>query len=161
MKGVHPDKGRANRKRSSLRDTARCPAEAEPECRGRNPWLRNDGPNASEPIGSPVRIDVMAEPLVSRRRQHAPRKCSTKAAAHITGETGTARREGNATNVGDLDRCNWRLQPRAQGRKPRSGGRREVGRVRSTSEGGESRWREGALLDEANLARKERGLWQH
>jgi len=35
MKGVHPDKGRANRKRGSLRDTARCPAEAEPECRGR------------------------------------------------------------------------------------------------------------------------------
>jgi hypothetical protein len=59
------------------------------------------------------------------------------------------------------DRRSWRLQPRAQGRKPRRVGRREVGRVRSTGEGGESRWREGALLDEANLARKERGLWQH
>ena len=103
----------------------------------------------------------MAEPLVSRRRQHATRRCSTDAAAHITGETGTARREENVTNVGDLDRCNWRLQPRAQGRKPRHVGRREVGRVRSTCEGGEGRRKEGALLDEANLARKERGLWQH
>lgn len=103
----------------------------------------------------------MAEPLLPRRRQNALRRSSTEAAAHITGETGTARREGNVTNVGDLDRCDWRLQPRAQGRKPRLMGRREVGRVRSTNEGGESRWREGALLDEANLARKERGLWQH
>src|SRR6266511_4761255 len=36
--------------------------------------------------------------------------------------------------------------------------RRGVGRVRITDEGGESRWREGALLEDATSARKELGI---
>jgi hypothetical protein len=49
----------------------------------------------------------------------------------------------------------------AQGREPRREGWRGIGWVRSTDEGGESRWREGALLDDATGAGKERGLWRH
>ena len=38
-----------------------------------------------------------------------------------------------------------------QGREPRTRAGRGVGRGRSTREGGESRWREGPLLDDASL----------
>jgi len=46
-------------------------------------------------------------------------------------------------------------------RQPRQRVGREVGRVHGTGEGGESRWRNGALLDDVAIAVKERGLWQH
>ena len=104
---------------------------------------------------------VVAEPLDGWRKQNVPAKCSTGAPARTPGVAGTARREGKTLNVGDLDRSGWRPQPEAQGRKPRPWGRRGVGGVRSTCEGGESRWREGALLDGAYRAAKERGLWRH
>ena len=161
MKGDHPEKNRANRKRGSLRDAVRYPAEAEPESRGRNTRLRNSGPNASEPRGSPVRTVVTAEPLQPGRRQHAARRCSINASLRLTGVTGTARCEGKALNVGGLDQRGRQPQPQAQGRKPRLAGWREVGWVRSTREGGESHWREGALLDEAFPAGKEWRLWRH
>src|SRR6266511_1109384 len=45
---------------------------------------------------------------------------------------------------------------KAASRGARAG--RGVGRVRSTDEGGESRWREGALLEDATSARKELGI---
>src|SRR5215212_3371376 len=77
------------------------------------------------------------------------------------GEAGAARCEGSALNTGDLDRRGQQPRPGVQGRKLRPPGRRGVGRVRSTGEGGETHWREGALPDEANRARKERGLWRH
>ena len=102
----------------------------------------------------------MAEPLEPWRRQHATGRRSTKALLRITGVIGAARREGKALNVGDLDRSGRRPRPQLQGRKPRAEGRREVGWVRSTSEGGENRWREGALLDGATSAGKERRLWE-
>jgi len=61
-----------------------------------------------------------------------------------------------------------RPRPRSQSgngwRKAASRGQplgRGVGRVHSTDEGGESRWREGALLDGATPAGKERRLWRH
>jgi hypothetical protein len=46
-------------------------------------------------------------------------------------------------------------------RQPRPRVGREVGRVHGTDEGGESRWRDGALLDDVAGAVKERGLWRH
>ena len=103
----------------------------------------------------------MAEPLSTWRRQHAVGRSSTGAPQRITGVTGTARREGRALNVGDLDRCD---DGRNAGHKAASRGAeagRGVGWVRSTCEGDESRWREGALLDDATRAGKEGRLWRH
>jgi hypothetical protein len=116
---------------------------------------------AVNPRRSLVRTDVMAEPLSTWRRQHAVGRSSTGAPPRITGVTGTARREGRTLNVGDLD---WRDDGCNSGYKaagPRSWGQRGVGWVRSTCEGDESRWREGALLDDATYAGKEGRLWQH
>jgi hypothetical protein len=52
-------------------------------------------------------------------------------------------------------------ETRAQGASQGPRAWREVGRVHGTSEGGESRWRDGALLEDATFAVKEGGLWEH
>lgn len=85
---------------------------------------------------------------------------SKSTAMHSPGVSGAARRDGKTLNAGDLVWSGWRPQPPVQGREPRREDRRGVGWVRSTREGGESRWREGALLEDATLAGKEWGLWQ-
>lgn len=128
---------------------------------GGNPRLRRDGPQREANPDVASRVSGEAEPLFIRRRQYVSGRCSMDAPTRSSGVAGAARREGKALNTGDLDRSGWQPQPSAQGRKPRREGRRGVGRVRSTGEGGESRWREGALLDDATPAGKERRLWQH
>jgi hypothetical protein len=79
------------------------------------------------------------------RRQHASSVSSKTTTMRSPGVAGAARRDRKALNTGDLDRRGWLPRPSAQGREPRRKGRRGVGWVRSTDEGGESRWREGAL----------------
>jgi hypothetical protein len=101
-----------------------------------------------------------AEPLQSWRRQHTPGRSSTKAPVRSSGVAGTARRERNALNVGDLVASGWQPHPTEQDRKSRREGRRGVGGVHGTDEGGESRWRDGASLEEASEAGKEGRLWQ-
>src|SRR5713101_1915203 len=77
------------------------------------------------------------------------------------GVSGTARRDRNALNAGGLAWRGSQPRPDAQGRKPRWPGQARSRTVRSTGEGGESRWREGALLEEATPAGKDRRLWRH
>ena len=128
---------------------------------GCNPRLRSDGPQRTvNPDVASLEIGE-AEPLEFGRRQHVSLVSSKITTTHFPGVAGAARHEGKALNAGDLARCGWRPQPSVQGREPRRGGRRGVGWVRSTCEGGESRWREGALLDDATDAGKEWGLWRH
>src|SRR5215813_5808020 len=92
----------------------------------------------------------------STRRE---RSCSTQAPTRTTGVSGTARREGKALNVGDLDRSEWQSQPRAQGCQAQAPGRRGVGRVHGTCEDRETGLRDGALPDDATPAAKEWRLW--
>ena len=127
----------------------------------RNPRLRSDGPQRTANPGVASSVKGEAEPLGESAKAVRDGKFSTRAPSRSPGVAGVARRDRNALNVGDLAWCGRQPQLIAQGRKPRRSGRRGVGRVRSTDEGGESRWREGALLDAVTDAGKERRLWQH
>ena len=118
------------------------------------------GRNASEPTDSLEK--TMVRPSLWRGGEgNTGWEESVQAPVCSPGVIGTARREGKALNTGDLDRRG--LQPRtvAQGVSRGQGAGPGVGWVRSTEEGDESRWREGALLEEATAAGKERRLWRH
>ena len=127
---------------------------------GCNLGLRSNGPNVSEPRRSLVKEIGEAEPLEKRRRQNRPARVGKGTGLLTRGSRdGTLRRVKVEHGRSRLDRV--ATETGAQGASRGQWAGREVGRVRSTGEGGESRSREGALLDDATTAVKERGLWRH
>jgi hypothetical protein len=112
------------------------------------------GRNMSEPRCSPVRIIGEAEPLERRRRQHRPASVGKSTGLLTRGSRdGTSRREGAEHGRPRSERVATATE--AQGASQGQGAERGVGRVHGTDEGGESRWRDGALLDDATTAAKE------
>jgi hypothetical protein len=112
------------------------------------------GRNMTEPMCSLVKGTGGAEPLESWRRQNRPvivGKCTgllTRGSRDGTSgresaEHGRPRSERVATAT-----C-------GQGASRDGGAGRGVGRVHCTCEGGENRWRDGALLDDATTAAKD------
>lgn len=161
MKGAHPINSREVGSQAPCERSRGLQQKRGRKAMGCNPWLRSGGPQRTANPDVASSINGEAEPLGEWAKAACDGKDSTRAPSHSPGVAGAARRDRNALNTGDLDRCGWQPQPTAQGRKPRRADRRGVGRVRSTDEGGENRRREGALLDDATPAGKERRLWQH
>jgi hypothetical protein len=108
----------------------------------------------SEPRCSLVKGDGEAEPLVSGRRQHRPVIVGKGTGLLTRGSRdGTSGREGVEHGRPRPERiatATWD-QGASQGQVARRG----VGRVHGTDEGGESRRRDGALLDDATTAVKD------
>jgi hypothetical protein len=122
--------------------------------------LRSSGPNVSEPRRSLVKEIGEAEPLEKRRRQNRPARVGKGTGLLTRGSRdGTLRRVNVEHGRSRPDRMATETEGQGASRGQRAG--REVGRVRSTCDGGESHSREGALLDDATTAVKERGLWRH
>jgi hypothetical protein len=107
-----------------------------------------------------VKGDGEAEPLGSWRRQNGPVIVGKRTGLLTRGSRdGTSGREDAEHGRSRSERV--ATATKAQGGSRGRGAGREVGRVHGTDEGGESRWRDGALLDDATSAAKERGLWEH
>jgi hypothetical protein len=126
------------------------------------------GRNVSEPMSSLVKRNGEAEPLGRWRntlaqgsvRQHGPIRVGRCVGLLARGSRdGTPRREDAEHGRPRSERVATATE--AQDASQGQGAGRGVGRVHCTREGGESRWREGALLDDASSAGKERGLWEH
>lgn len=101
-----------------------------------------------------------AELLERQRRQHRPARVGKSTGLLTRGiRDGTPRREDAEHGRPRLERV--ATATKAQGASQGRGAGRGVGRVHCTWEGGESRWRDGALLDDATSAGKEGGLWRH
>lgn len=112
------------------------------------------GRNMSEPGRSLVKGIGEAEPLERRRRQHRPASVGAGTGLLTRGSRdGTSRRASAEHGRPRSERVATAtaVQGASQGRRAGRG----VGWVHGTGEGGESRWRDGALLDDATTAAKE------
>ena len=108
----------------------------------------------SEPMCSLVKGSGEAEPLESWRRQHRPVIVGKGTGLLTRGSRdGTSGREDAEHGRPRSERV--ATATKAQGGSRGRGAGRGVGRVHGTCEGGESRWRDGALLDEATTAVKD------
>jgi len=163
MKGVHPEK-----KLSKTGSEAPCAApRGARQKRNQNALDRKSraaklrAVASSKPSCSLVTRNGDAEPLQAWRRQHDSGSSLTSAPSWSSGVAGTARSERKALNVRDLDQIEAN---ETDGTRPQSRGgqaERGVGEARSTVEGSESCWREGASLGTAASAVKDGRLWQH
>lgn len=108
----------------------------------------------TEPMCSLVKGTGEAEPLESWRRQYRPVKVGKGTGLLTRGSRdGTSGREDAEHGRPRTGRV--ATATKEQGGSQDLGTVRGVGRVHGTEEGGESRWRDGALLDDATTVEKD------